>query len=388
MDSRTRLALRPRHIIHVCDFPNVGGGNFILSQLDLALLIQEELGFGVHFVFPEESRGAEWIDLMAQRGIGVSLIDRAAPRYHRALKLRQIVENHHASLIHSHFTHFDMECAWAAIRPATRVVWHMHSGIYRYTATRRARDVIKVRLIGRACDRVIACVQWIADQAVQRGFPKRKVQVVENGIALDRFAEHVLPDKISARHQFGLDPGAAMILAFCWDAERKGVDIILEAIHRLKAKSDDPLFVVMVGGEALESFLDQCLGGDRPAWLRTMESVEDAPALLRAADIFVSASRHEGMAYALAEAMAAGRPVVASDIPGAAPYLPAPGLISFQSENSEALGLALERVLARTDLEECGRLNRDFAFERFGTDRYAHKVLTLYRELLGGRLDG
>jgi glycosyltransferase involved in cell wall biosynthesis len=378
--------MKSREILHVCDFPNLGGGNFVPSQLELALLTRQELGFDTHFVFPEESRGAEWIDLMGQKGVGVSLIDRTASRYERARGIRERVQQCRASLIHSHFTHFDIECAWAAFRSDARLVWHLHSGISTYTATHWAKDILKMRFIGRVCDRVIACAPWVADQAVTRGFPRQKIQVVPNGIVLDRFTEQALPDKISARRLVGIDPKVPMILAFCWSPEIKGADIILEASRWLATQNNYPVLVVMVGGEALESYLVERLRGERPAWLRIMGPVEDARVLLRAADIFVSASRHEGMSYAVAEAMAASRPVIASDISGAAPYLPAPGLTSFQSENPEALRSALAESLRRDDLAELGRLNRDFAFERFSTTHYARNVLSVYRELLTGPL--
>jgi glycosyltransferase involved in cell wall biosynthesis len=373
-------------IVHVCDFPNVGGGNFVPSQFELALLTRLELGLGTHFVFPQESRGATWIGDMARQGIGVSLMDRSMARHKRARWLGEVFAEHRASLVHSHFTHFDMECVWAARPMGARIVWHLHSGISRYTPVQRAKDLLKVRLIGRACDRIIACAPWIAEQALDRGFPRRKVQVVQNGIVLDRFAEHALPDKISARRRFGIDPTVSMILAFCWTPQRKGADVILQASHRLATQYHNSILIVMVGGEALESYLDERLRGERPPWLRLMGSVEDAPALLRAADIFVNASRKEGMSYAIAEAMAAGCPVIASDIPGSAPYFPAPGLTSFQSENSEALQLALAENLARADLAEQGRLNRDFAFDNFSINRYAAEMLAVYQELLNGRV--
>src|SRR5262245_45780241 len=377
--------MKPRDIVHVCDFPNVGGGNFVPSHFELALLTRQELGLGTHFVFPEEGRGAEWIDLMGQKDVGVSLIDRSALRRQRARRIREIVEDGQASIVHSHFTHFDIDCAWAALRSKARLVWHMHSGISAYSASHRAKDLVKVRVIGRACDRVIACAPWVAEQAVERGFPSLKVQVVPNGIVLDRFAEQVLPDKINARRRLGIDPKVSMILAFCWSPEIKGADLILEATRRL-ARTDKSVLVVIIGGEVLESYVAERLPGERPSWLRLMGPVEDATLLLRAADIFVSASRHEGMSYAVAEAMAAGLPVIASDIPGAAPYLPAPGLSSFESEDAGALWLALVENLSRDDLVALGRLNRDFAFERFNTNRYARDVLSVYRELLDPHL--
>jgi glycosyltransferase involved in cell wall biosynthesis len=373
--------IKPGSILHVCDFPNVGGGNFVPSQFELALLTRRELGIGTHFVFPEESREAEWIGAMTRRGVGVSLIDRTEPRRGRARRIRRIAEERQAILVHSHFTYFDLDCAWATSGLGARLVWHMHSGISTYTPGQRAKDVLKVRLIGRACDRVIACAPWIGEQAVERGFPRKKVQVVQNGIVLDRFAEDALPDKITARRRFAIDPTVSVILAFCWAPEIKGADVLLEASHRLATRDAAPILLILVGGEALESYVDE--RGERPPWLRLMRSVDDVPTLLRAADIFVNASRNEGMAYAIAEAMAAARPVIASDIPGSAAYTSAPGLTCFQSENPEALHLALAESL-NEDLAERGRLNRDFVFERFSIDHYSHAILEIYQELLNG----
>jgi glycosyltransferase involved in cell wall biosynthesis len=373
------------HIVHVCDFSNQGAGNFIPSQLVVALLARQELGLNTHFVFPREVHGAPWIDDLARHGMGVSLIDRARPRHERARWLGRRLAEHHASLVHSHFTRFDLECAWAGRTAGARTVWHLHSGIASYTPRRRASDVVKVRVVGRRfCDRVVACAPWIAEQAVRRGFAGEQVRLVPNGIVLERFRADQLPDTLAARSLFGFDPDAFVVLAFCWDPARKGADLILDATSRVVSELDRSLLLVMVGGEELDLYVERWLGGVHPPWLKVIPPVDDAPALLRAADIFVNASRREGMAYAIAEAMAAERVVIASDIPGSKMYAAAPAITLFPSEDRDALHVALRGAGSGPPSEELGRRNREFAFEHFGADRYASDIVDVYRELLHG----
>ena len=68
--------------------------------------------------------------------------------------------------------------------------------------------------------------------------------------------------------------------------------------------------------------------------------------LYAAADVFVSASRHEGYSYAVGEALACGLPVVLSDIDGTRLFTRAPGAFTFPPGDSPALAAQLDRVLA------------------------------------------
>ena len=105
--------------------------------------------------------------------------------------------------------------------------------------------------------------------------------------------------------------------------------------------------------------------------------------LYAAADVFVSASRSEGMPYAIAEALAAGLPVITSSIPGIEPYLDAPALETFVSGDASALAQALERMAAPGyDTAGRGRENAAFASRALGLDGWVEAMLARYRDLL------
>jgi glycosyltransferase involved in cell wall biosynthesis len=372
-------------VVHVCDFASDQPGNFVPSQQAAAERTREALGRSSHFVFPEQSRGAAFVDDLGRAGFGVTFVDRSRGHASLAAELARLARALRAEIVHSHFTGLDMECLWAARRASARTIWHLHSGIYPYTAARRASDLVKVRLAGRACDHVIACAEWVGEQAVERGFRRERVTTVANAIALDRYRPSEMASRDEARRRFGLPAERPIALAFCWTPERKGADLLLGAGAGV-AGLDGPAapLLVLVGSGALEGYVSERIGDERPEWLRIMPPVEDVPTLLRAADVFVNASRHEGMPYAIGEAMAAGLPVVASDIPGSRFYLSAPGLTAFRTEDAAALEHALRATLLAGDLEGRGAANREFALERLGIGRYADEIVAVYRGLLAG----
>jgi glycosyltransferase involved in cell wall biosynthesis len=145
------------------------------------------------------------------------------------------------------------------------------------------------------------------------------------------------------------------------------------APHRALIVGDGPLRAA-VEAELLE----------RPAAVELAGERRDVPALLAAADVFVLASRSEGAPISILEAMAAGLPVIASDVGGVG-ELVVDGVTGFTVPPGDpgALAAALERVLSDAGVRHAlGAAGRRRAEERFelGALRRAH--LGLYeREL-------
>jgi glycosyltransferase involved in cell wall biosynthesis len=208
------------------------------------------------------------------------------------------------------------------------------------------------------------------------------VEVVPNPTVFDRFLD--LPDRGAARERFGLDPSATVVLALGWWPEVKGVDVLLDAMAILAPRRAE-LQVLLVGEERMRAFLDE-RSVSQPPWLRTSRFVSDSAWLFAAADLFVSASRHEGQSSAIGEALACGLAVVMSDIGGTRTWEAAPHVAVFASEDAPALARSVEDLLALKPEARCalGAENREWTRVHAGVEGWCDRLCSIYESVLGG----
>jgi glycosyltransferase involved in cell wall biosynthesis len=130
------------------------------------------------------------------------------------------------------------------------------------------------------------------------------------------------------------------------DAE-KGFDLLIAAFGRLAADFPDWGLAILGEGSLRQKLSAQvaALGlGDRVR----LPGVTDSAAALRQGELFVLSSRHEAFGLALAEAMAAGLPVIAADCPsGPAEIIHSgeDGLL-VPAEDAAALAAAMAQLMA------------------------------------------
>src|SRR6202035_5229732 len=112
--------------------------------------------------------------------------------------------------------------------------------------------------------------------------------------------------------------------------------------------------------------------------------LSDVERLYAAADVFISASRHEGHSSAIGEALACGLPVVTSDIAGSALWRAAPGVLTFPSEDAGALAERIEQLLDDSPHARAaaGAQARGWAEGHLGIASWCAQVCALYRTLL------
>ena len=170
-------------------------------------------------------------------------------------------------------------------------------------------------------------------------------------------------------------------------AEPKDFSTLLEAVARLERGLVE---LVLVGdGHLREPIVTLAERLGVAPFVSLRGTVTDVREVLAVADVLVLSSRSEGMPLSVIEAMAAGLPVVATDVgglrevvvEGETGYLVPPG-------DAEALAGRI-RLLARDhDLRErLGRQGRAVAIERFDVGRWGRRHLQLYQQLLERRLD-
>jgi glycosyltransferase involved in cell wall biosynthesis len=370
--------LAARSIVQVTLWNSPYLGNVMLSQLALAEEVKSQFGFRTHFVLADGALEQPWLTDLDEAGVTWSVLPpkRAGWRAH----LERVVHEHAAPLVHTHFTAADLPAASVAYKTGAPCVWHIRTGFNGYPLLQRAKDLLKMRIVARRrVARVVAVSPWLAELAHRRGAPRDRIVVVPNAIVVERFAQ--LPDRSAARERFGLNAGANVVLGLGWWPEVKGVDVFVDAL-RLVTKRRSGLQALLVGEEQLRSFLAEKLPTP-PPWLRLSGFVSDSAWLFAAADVFVSASRHEGQSSAIGEALACGLPVVMSDIAGSAVWGAAPYALTFPTEDAGALAARLEQVLDDSpSARVAGGKNRQWAQEHAGVDAWCAQLCALYRTLL------
>jgi glycosyltransferase involved in cell wall biosynthesis len=166
-------------------------------------------------------------------------------------------------------------------------------------------------------------------------------------------------------------------------ASQKDPMTLLDAARRLAAGT-----VVLVGDGPLRPTAERYVrrhGLQDRVILAGMR--RDVASILAVSDVFVLASRWEGLPLAIIEAMMAGLPVVATRV-GGVPELVEDGVtgVIVPPRDSEALAAALRRLLADPGLRSrMGRAGKERAFRDFTEDRMARETEKLYEELLAVR---
>lgn len=201
--------------------------------------------------------------------------------------------------------------------------------------------------------------------------------IIPNGVTLGRFTGQApLPQ---------LRDGHLNILFVGRMEKRKGLKYLLRAYTRVKSELPNARLIV-VGDGKLRAGYERSIrqAGVEDVIFAGYVGDEELGRYYASADVFCAPNTgNESQGYVLLEAMAAGRPVIASNIEGFAGVI-THGVEGFLvlPEDPEALALSLVHMLADDDLrEEMGRRARARA-EAFGWDRVAQRVLSYYERLL------
>ena len=201
--------------------------------------------------------------------------------------------------------------------------------------------------------------------------------IIPNGIDVDRFATPAEPIP-------EFDDGKVNILFVGRLEKRKGLKYMLKAYSRLKwAHPEARLIVVGRGTPDRDSHRILAEHGLEDVVFRSGVSNDDLPRYYQAADIFCSpATGKESFGIVLLEAMASGKPIVASNIEGYAAVVRngVEGML-VPPRNDLALAEALQTLLEDPDLRsEMGRAGRERA-QGFSWETVASRVLDYYEEV-------
>ena len=255
----------------------------------------------------------------------------------------------------------------------------------------------RTRLVyGRLVRRAVAISPAVARRLFDGGVERSSVVTIPS--AVDPVALAPQRSRAEVRAELGCDERAFVVLTLAALVERKGIDVLVRALARLREGDGSgrensqagarrsPGTVLWVAGEGPERERLEALARERgvAADVRFLGARSDKAELLGACDVLALASRLEGLGVAALEAMAAGRPVLASRVGGLAEAV-VDGRTGLLVEPEDDAGLARALVRLRDDPELRARLGAA------GTARIAEGFLPeqmvaayerLYREVL------
>jgi glycosyltransferase involved in cell wall biosynthesis len=200
------------------------------------------------------------------------------------------------------------------------------------------------RLAARLCDRLVAVADENRRTGVALGlFPESRCEVIPGGIDVAAYARPSAP-RSELRTALGLPDGAPVVgMIACLKPQKAPEDFVAVAA-RVRAAVPDACFVLAGDGERRGAVEAAARAAGLDGAFRLLGWRRDVPDLLAAMDVLVLTSRWEGLPLVLPQAMAAGRPVVATRVNGS-PEAVREGVTGHLAEPGDVDGLA-ERVVA------------------------------------------
>jgi glycosyltransferase involved in cell wall biosynthesis len=146
--------------------------------------------------------------------------------------------------------------------------------------------------------------------------PEKKYIVINNGIDTDFYSPQNFPDKAEIRAKHKIKQEYFMLVSMGRLTSEKGHIYLLTAMKDIVKKYPDCLLVIIGEGEMLKELKNRADEMGLMSNVRFTGALEDPRELLSICDVYIQPSLYESQGLAVIEAMAMGKPVVATGVGG------------------------------------------------------------------------
>lgn len=288
------------------------------------------------------------------------------------------LRQHEVDILHTHSTEAGVIGRLAAPLAGDQAVVHTVHGVP-FSDDRNAllnRYVLGCeRLAARFTDRMVTNTDRIRDTYLERGIgTPEQYRTIHSGIDIDQFTDALPAGDV--------DSDLVRVVMVARLARGKGFEVLLDAVENLQ----ETVHVYIAGEGPLAEWL---AGEIRDRGLEETVTLlgfrADIPRVLAAGDLLVLPSYREGMPRVITEAMAAGLPVIATDIAGI-PDQVVDGETGYliRTGDPDALRDRIAALAAdRGRREEMGEAGQRRAKARFSAAEMVERTRAVYEELLG-----
>ena len=298
--------------------------------------------------------------------------------YFSFLKLCRLIKIKEIDLVHSHSIDGLIDSALCRmVYPKVKAIHTFHFGNYPYL---KKKYLVMEKIFSKVPNRLVAVGNEQKESIIKTfGIPKDRITTVWNGV--DGKRKGVVDSDLLK----SLPKGKLTLGSLSTFIPQKGLDNLLDIALILKQKRND--FMILLVGDGplrpdLEKKCDELHLKDTVFFLGW---VADAPSrILPFLDIFVQSSLWEAMSMVILEAMAAGKPIVATEV-GENKHVLKHGESGFLSQPGDTHTMAghIELLLKNAEIRNSMGLKARETFERdFTVDLMARRYEQLYNEIL------
>ena len=314
------------------------------------------------------------------------LQDAAEVNWRSVRTLREIVRRHKAQLLHLHFTGFLGLYPWSArMQSVKRIFFTDHSSrpagylprrapfwkrVISRTVNNPITKVISVSRYGEHCLRTLDLL------------PRQRHELVYNAVDLSRVQENQ-GRGAGFRERYGIPKDRIVVVQVSWMIPEKGVPELLEVAAELVSQHPAVHFVLVGEGEHRQRFMQQAQQLGLSSNITFTGLVEDpfGDGVYEAADIVCQLSAWEELfGWMIAEAMAYGKPVVATRV-GGIPELvmhDESGFLVERGDRSAAVAAFAELARDPELRKKMGDAGAAIVRKKFDLKQNVQKLLQLY----------
>lgn len=300
-----------------------------------------------------------------------------------ARRLARFLREEKVDLVHAHqYTPFFYALSTRLFGRRVPVVFTEH-GRWFPDYPRRKRMLFN-KLLARSCDRFLGVGENVRQALItNEGLPAKRVQVVYNGINLEPF-EHRPKDRASLRAELGFSVEDFLIIQV---ARLDGLKDHLTGLRAMREVIRDvPHAKLILAGEGPErTKIESAIAEwELQNQVILLGARRDVPRLLFASDVFLLTSISEGIPLTIIEGMAAGLPVVSTDVGGVREILGDPPIGHLASAGDDPMLAEGIRQLAKDPIlrEKWSGLGRQRAFEVFSEQTMHAQYARIFDEVI------
>jgi glycosyltransferase involved in cell wall biosynthesis len=348
---------------------DIGGAERMLVDLATA---HARTGFGIAIMAPPGPLDCDWAQLGIER-FRFAPVDRNPRDLARAARtVRAGVQAFGPDLIHAHnikATSFALASARSASRRIpVLATFHGVPAHQMWAATR----------ILRLADTTVTVSDALRDELIRNGLRHDRVEVVYNGVA----EGPELSASVRAAYDRELNINGAVVAAVGRLAAQKAHDRFLDAAAIVLQSRPSTTFLIVGDGRLRNDLRKQTAALGIGHAVRLTGSRGDARQLIARADLLAFSSNWEGLSIAALEALAAGTPVVSTDVAGMRELLGSgAGKIVQGFEPRELAAAIVELLDDPARRRQMAAAGRRLVADRFSMDAMEDRYAALYERL-------